>query len=190
MKRIRLIIVVIVLAALAVGYFYYLSNRKNEESYNSEDTEVTKVFYAINRNLDENYPETAKEVVEFYVLIEECMYNEEYSDSEFVDLINQMRKLLDQELLDTDTFSEQYEALSVEVVEKQNTGTKLIETTLGSNRDVSYTVFEENDYAKVPCVYYFKNEDGTVASSQEYILRKDEDGNWKVLATNLIENDN
>lgn len=185
MKSLRIIIVVVVLAALAVGYFYYLSNKKNEDSFNSEETTVSDVFYAINYNLEANYPQSPKEVIEFYVLLQRCMYNEEYSESEFVDMINQMRLLLDDELTAADTFSQQYDELSVEVIEKKNTGTILNECTIGNNSDVTYATLDGLKYANVPCTYYFKNDEGTVSSSQEFILRKDEDGKWKILGSSL-----
>ena len=186
MKNLRVIILVLILAVLAVGYYYYLSNKTNEDSLNAEDTEVSEVFKALNRDLENDYPTTPREVILFYVEVQQCFYNEEYSQEEFVGLVSQARVLMDDELITLNPYNQHFEDLSVDIKEKEATGTTLSSYIISKNSEVDYITFEEQEYSNVRCIYYFKNDEGTVGSDQEYILRKDPEGKWKILASNIV----
>lgn len=189
MKSIRIIILVLVLSAMAVGYFFYLSSKNNEDSYNDEDVEVSEVFKVISKDLVNDYPATPRDVIRFYISIQQCIYNEEYTDDEFVKMITQARLLMDEELLSSNPFQQYFEDVSKDVSDKKESATTFTSFILAKNSEVKYTVFQEMNYANVACIYYFKNKDGTSTSSQEYILRKDAQGYWKILASNLATQD-
>ena len=42
-------------------------------------------------------------------------------------------------------------------------------------------------YSEVNCVYYLKGDEGTTKVSEEYVLRKDDEGKWKILYWKLAD---
>lgn len=188
-KSFRIVLIFVLLAALAVGYYYYLSTQNKNPSADSDDVEVSLVFKVTNRNLNERYPTTPREVVDFFIQIQECYYNEEYTEDEFMALITQSRMLMDEELLSSNPYNIHYENVSVDIKEKELKESKLTAYIIAKNSEIEYTLFQEQNYARVPCNYYFKDKEGSYVTAQEYILRKDAEGSWKILGADLITED-
>ena len=91
-------IIVLVMVAAMVGYYYHLSNRNRQQ--NAEEAEMTVAQELLSRNLSTNYPPTPKEVVKYYSDITRCFYNEEYSEEELKKLVDKTFQLYDDELLE------------------------------------------------------------------------------------------
>ena len=79
MGKAKTAIIIVVLAALIGGYYFYLSNKTETP----KETKVSAVQDVILRDLDKNYPPTPKEVVKYYSELSKCLYNEKYSTEEF-----------------------------------------------------------------------------------------------------------
>ena len=93
----KMILVAVIFVALIVGYYWYLSNRLDNNAENKGDlTAVQKVTTA---NLEQDYPKTPREVLKAYNEIQTCFYNEEYSEEELQEMVAQARSLLDPQLL-------------------------------------------------------------------------------------------
>ena len=72
MGKAKTAIIIVVLAALIGGYYFYLSNKTETP----KETKVSAVQDVILRDLDKNYPPTPKEVVKYYSELSKCLYNE------------------------------------------------------------------------------------------------------------------
>ena len=77
---IKIVVIGVILAALVVGYYFYLSNKTEKQQ--EEVVESTQVQIALMRDLEKNYPPTPKEVVKYFNEITMCFYNEKYTDEE------------------------------------------------------------------------------------------------------------
>ena len=77
---IKIVLIGVVLAALVIGYYFYLSSKTQTKQ--EEVVESTRVQTALMRDLEKNYPPTPKEVVKYFNEITMCFYNEKYSDEE------------------------------------------------------------------------------------------------------------
>ena len=77
---IKIVLIGVVLAALVIGYYFYLSSKTQTKQ--EEVVESTRVQAALMRDLEKNYPPTPKEVVKYFNEITMCFYNEKYSDEE------------------------------------------------------------------------------------------------------------
>lgn len=180
-KRIRWLITVTVLMVVGViGYYFYVNKGDNSGSADNADI-VGEVDKVLNKDLEERYPYTVREVVQFFVRIQKCYYNEEYTEDELVKLAYKATELLDTELLAENPFDEYYEDLKTEIALYEKTGKYIYKVMLEENSDVVYSAIDEQKYASINCVYYLKDEDGTSKIKETYILRKDENDRWKIL---------
>lgn len=188
MKNVKAIIIGVLCAALILGYYVYLSTRDNSSDSVKEQNAVEKM---ISMSLEgDKYPKAPRKVVEVFNEILCCYYNEEYTDQEFKELVEQQRKLLDEELLENNP-EQQFLITTRADADKYKENKKTITSyTICSTDDVIYKTIDDRECAYVTCSYFVKNGDkGFENTYQCYVLRKDDDGQWKILVYYLIEGD-
>jgi len=183
MKRIRVIIIGIVCISLVVGYYYFLSNKGS-----GDETEVSEVQKVILKDIGgKAYPATPREVVKFYNRIQCCYYNEEYTEDEFKKLADQARILMDEELADNNP-AEQYYLQVKNVVDDFREKKKTINNaSVCDSNQVKYSTIGGFECAYVTSSYFVREKDGFSKSNQNFVLRKDEENRWKILAFELAE---
>ncbi len=189
MKKYKTIIIVTLLIAMCVVYYYYITtNKKAEKSKTTNNlSEVEKI---INKDLDNSYPATPREVVNFYSRLLSCYYGAKYDDDQFTSIALQSRKLFDEELLNQNSYDEYLENLKADIKQYKEEGKKVSTYIIEKSGDIEYKTFKSHYYAKVDCVYYIKGEGGTSRTLETYTLRKDSTGKWKILYWSLTETEN
>ncbi len=184
---VKIVVIAVVLAAIVLGYFYYLGHRDRKQA--EEDVAVTVVQSVLMRDLEHNYPPTPKEVVKYYSEITECFYNEEYSDEELTQLAQKIQLLYDAELVANKTQEQYMQDLRDEIAEMKKNKYTIASYEVSASTDVEY--FTQNDYscARLYCTYYLRQpKSGTrVSSLERFVLRQDQDGHWKILGWELVE---
>ena len=183
MKLVRNIIIGIVCVGVVVGYYYYLSHK----DASAEMGEVSEVQKVILKDLDKSYPATPREVIKFYNRILCCYYNEEYTEEEFHKLADHALALMDQELADNNPAEQYYLQVSAEVEEYREKNRTINNASVCDSNDVKQKTIAGVDYAYVTSSYFVRDKDKFTRSIQNYVLREDEDGNWKILAYELEE---
>lgn len=186
---IKIIIIGICMAALVVGYYYYLSNRNvpQPEEVVPEDEVLTVTQRTLLRNLDTNYPPTPREVIKYFSEITQCFYNEENTEEEIEKLGLKIRELYDSELAANQTQEEYLTALKEDVEDFKQQGRKVASFTLSASVDVE--PFSENGYewARLYCIYGVEQGGLLYNSNIVFILRKDEQGHYKIYGWQLAE---
>ncbi len=184
---VKIVIIAVVLAAIVLGYFYYLGHRDRQQA--EEDVAVTVVQSVLMRDLEHNYPPTPKEVVKYYSEITECFYNEEYSDEELTQLAQKIQHLYDAELVANKTQEQYMQDLRDEIAEMKKNKYTIASYEVSASTDVEY--FTQDDYscARLYCTFYLRQpKSGTrVSSLERFVLRQDQDGHWKILGWELVE---
>lgn len=177
MKKLRGILVIVICAGLCVGYYFYLSNYSGEkEKTPSEKAQL------ISKDLDNFYPTTPREVIKFYNRILLALYSEEkLTEEEVQDLGGQVLKLMDEELLAQNPESGYLSSLVLDLNGYKEEGKRIISCTLASSRDVERKEVNGAECAYVESSYYIEGQDGSGRTGQMYILRKDDQGRWKIL---------
>lgn len=175
-KNLKSLIIIGVCACLCVGYFFYLNHRESEKA--KAPTETDEV---ISRNLEASYPSTPREVVKFYNRILSCIYNGESTDEEIKALGEQARILYDEETLEGTSVEEQMRNLRKELAEYEKDNQKIINVTISTSQDVERKEVNGEECAYVESSYYIKGKETAGRISQTYILRKDDQGRWKIL---------
>lgn len=183
MKKIGTVIIGIVCIALVVGYYYYLSHKDTTGA--DEVTEVQKVILKILEG--KSYPATPREVIKFYNRILCCYYNEEYTEDEFRQLADQALALMDQELKDNNPAEQYYMQAQAEVDSYHAKNKTINNASVCSSNEVEFATRGDREYAYVTSSYFVRDKEGFTKSNQNYVLRKDDDSHWKILAFELVE---
>lgn len=184
--KIQIFIVGIILVGMIVGYYFYLSNRgtvRQEEA----PTKMTAVQEALNTDLVRNYPPTPKEVVKLYGKMSQCFYNESYSDEEFVLLADKIRELYDDDLVANQTQSQYIESLKWDVNQMKEQGIVISSYATSASTDVDYFSQDGFEFARLYCSFTLRKGTTIGATNEVFLLRKDDDGHWKIFGFKLAE---
>lgn len=186
MRKNRGIVIIGVIAVIVIIAFALLANR-NTSTPAEREIEISEVGELTTRNLDNNYPNTPRKVVEFYSRITKCFYSEEYTEEQLKQLVSQSRKLMDAELLQENPEDSFFENTKKE-----------IESFEAVNRVITSYIVEESksietyreggaEYAIVSVKFLMKDNTTNFGKTYEdFLLRKDENGNWKILGWKLV----
>ncbi len=186
MKKIRVVVIGIICISLVVGYYYYLSNK----SETSKETDLTEVQKVILKDLDgDAYPATPREVVKLYNRILCCYYNEEYTEEEFRQLADQALALMDEELAANNPAEQYYLCVETEVESYHEKNRTINNASVCDTNEVKFATIEGAECAYVTASYFVRDDDGFTKSSQNYVLRKDAEDRWKILAFELEKGD-
>ncbi len=188
-KALRIGVTVLVCATLIVSYYYYLSHRNDSLTEESTVTEVSEADAIITRDFSTNYPATPRAVVKWYNRIITEFYAEDHSDSEITALASKQRELLDEELLAKNPVDEFLQAVKADVLEYSARDERIVTSKVCSSNDVTYATVQGDQVAYVTSYYFIREGNDYMRSYQEYCLRKDASGNWKILTFRQIDGD-
>ncbi len=174
-------ILLIILACLVVGYYFYLSNGSNKADPEPVDAEImTMSQKVLSRNLESNYPPSPREVVKYFSEITQCFYNEEHTDEELKDLALKMRGIYDDELVANQTEEEYLDLLNKDVNEYKSNGRSISGYSPSSSMDVEYFSEDGYEWARLYCIYDVKQNSLIYKTTLCFILRKDENSHYKI----------
>lgn len=189
MKKAKYVIIAIAcISVLCAGfYFFTQGNQDNEKTL----TEIEKVIV---KDLKNNYPKTPREVVKFYNRIVKCYYgSEEPTEKQLNDLVDQMLCIMDDDLLLVNSRETYYNSVVQDIAYYKQNKKQLVSTDVCDSNEVKYVTDDKNgEEEKDKLAYvnasYFMNEDGKFGYSyQQFVLREDEEGKWKILTFYQIQ---
>ena len=177
-------IIILVMILIVAGYYYYLSNKSKPKT---ETTTLTEVDNVLLRDMDTNYPPSPKEVVKYYAAITKCFYDGNYSDEQLEQLANRARSLYDDELKATQTEEKYLEDLKFDIDSYQKKELTISSYSTSSSVDVEYKTTEQGNLASLYCLFNMREGKTMLNSNQVFLLRKDEEGHWKILGWTLVK---
>lgn len=185
----RTIIVIAVLVALGLGYYYYLANKDTGKDATDIAADTSEVSVLISKDIMANYPESPKDVVNLYARITKAYYDTSLTDEQIEALGKQARLMFDDELKNTQTDADFYEKLKEDIGNYNSTKTRISSYVIQSAAKTKYSTFKDRQYASIALVYYLRQGDKLIDSPTKFTLRKDDDGYWKILFWELTEID-
>ena len=185
----RTIIVIAVLVALGLGYYYYLANKDTGKDATDSAGDTGEVSVLISKDIMANYPESPKDVVNLYARITKAYYDTSLTDEQIEALGKQARLMFDDELKNTQTDADFYEKLKEDIGNYNSTKTRISSYVIQSAAKTKYSTFKDRQYASIALVYYLRQGDKLIDSPTKFTLRKDDDGHWKILFWELTEID-
>lgn len=185
----RTIIVIAVLVALGLGYYYYLANKDTGKDATDIAADTSEVSVLISKDIMANYPESPKDVINLYARITKAYYDTSLTDEQIEALGKQARLMFDDELKNTQTDADFYEKLKEDIGNYNSTKTRISSYVIQSAAKTKYSTFKDRQYASIALVYYLRQGDKLIDSPTKFTLRKDDDGHWKILFWELTEID-
>ena len=185
-KAFRIGLTIVICAAIVVGYYYYLS-RKNDKQSTEQTDEMYEVDKIISRDFEGKYPTSPREVVKWYNRIITAYYGQEFSDEDLEKMADQARMLMDDELLkynDRDTY---LTSLKADIENYKNRKRVIVQSRVCDSNDIRYATVKGSSCAYVNTYYFVKEGSNYTRSYQEFVLRKDKEGNWKILTFRLTD---
>lgn len=181
-KKVRAIAIMVVFFVFVIGMYYWLSNRDEKEKEQVEIPE-TKIEEILAKDLSSSdYPATPKTVLHLYSQMSKCFYDEDYTEEQYKELVAQYRMLLDQELLVNNPSEDHIDMLSAEIQSYDNADRFILVYYDAKDEEVQKYNVGGVEYATVPMTYCLKEGETSVMNTEEeFILRKDSEGKWKIL---------
>lgn len=179
-------IIMIVLAIVIVVGYFWLSSKKHEDNYevSAAQTEADKI---IEKNLDDTYPATPREVVKMYCRILKCYYEDELTADTVQKLALQTRKLFDEELLQQNPEDVYILNLQGEIRDYKENERSITNYQIESASNSVTWQYEERDYARVIVGFTQKEKKKYIKVYEQFILRKDSNGKWRILGWQLTD---
>lgn len=184
-RNTKLVIIGIILAALVVGYYFYLSGKVKEAR--EEKTEITAVQNVLMKDLEHSYPPTPKEVLRYYCEITKCFYNEEYTEEELIQLAEKAQELYDEELIANKTQEQYLKDLKSEITQRKEDKCTISGYELSPSTDVKEYTKDGYTCATLYCTLSLKQNGQTAQSMEQFVLRKDAEGHWKIYGWQLVD---
>lgn len=183
-STVNTIIVMIVLAGLIFCAFMYITNKEDKEKVEVavEQTEVEKLLAK-----DNVYPPTPREVLKRYCRILKCIYSGETTDEEVASLGEQVLNLYSDELLEKNPHDDYMNQLTGEVISYRE-GKKTVDSyAIDSGDNVITWKENEKEYARILAVFTLKEDSSYVKTCEEFLLEKNESGQWKIVGWRLAD---
>lgn len=187
MGNTKFITIVLVIMVLGLGYYTYLNNSKkdgNKELATQSETEKLMNYDFVN-----NYPKTVRETVKLHCRYLKEVYNGGFEEEELYTVNNQIRQLFDDELLEINSPESQLQSLKNEVALFKENKQKFVSYTLAESSQIEYNTEDDVEYAKMSVTLVMKVGTSTMSADEEYILRKDKEGKWKILGWQAVKSD-
>ena len=184
MKKVGITIAALLCVVLLCGGFFVMKNK------NSAEPENMTVVQQINaKNLEKDYPKTPRAVVKLYNQIVTSYYGEKYTDAEFDKLIEQARMLFDKDLAANNSTENYKASVQESIADYKQRSFKIRQSSVCDSDDVKYLTDDTNgDQLAYVTASYFTEENKKFGKTyQMYVLRQDENENWKILTLYKIQ---
>ena len=182
-KLLSTVIMLVVVAAVLFA-FYKIATRPAGTDDIAGKTEAEKI---LSKDIENQYPTNAREVVKFYNRIIKCYYAEPHTDEEIKDLALTARILFDAELLKRNPADEYVASVKKDIEEYKAAGRVISTTEVQDYKDVVFLKKGGYNTATVISYYLVKDNTGSKGSNMKYYLREDEEGRWRILFFELTD---
>lgn len=195
MKRtgnIKAVVIMLIMVGLIIGYYFYLTSRSGDGLPKDEDQvveEMTVVQELLVRADYREYPSTPVQVLKYYNEITACFYNEKYTDNELEQLAMEARSLYDLDLIMNQTQEEYLSDLKDDIATFETGNITILRSSVTPATDVDYFNYDGRECARLYSVYTLRSGTVNQLSREVFIMRKDDEGHWKILGFELVEDE-
>jgi hypothetical protein len=176
----KLIIIFICIIILVLGFYYYFANIR-EQSAPPEEIRASRVVAVLSPNLDIRYPPTPVTVVTAFAEITQVLYNETYSDDDFVALAEQLYRLYDDEIKENNPWDNYIFDLGSDVNSHRRDEYIISSYVVASPTDVIYSTIDGTRYATLTCSFSIRQGMNIFSVEHQFLLRQSESRRWMIL---------
>ncbi len=177
---VRTTITVVIMVVLVLGYYAYISNRKAIELQNTKVSEADRLIL---EDIEGNYPKKPRDVVKLHVRMLQQIYAAELDDDKLSKMVDQMRRLYDDRLLNNQGNSkeEQLSSIRAEIDSHDGKKYKITNYDIDEESQTLYSEVDGEDVANLYATYTILDDKATYKQVYLYVLVKDKDGHFKIL---------
>ena len=183
-KTTRVTVIMILVVVSIVGYYTYLSNRSRELK---KEAALSTVQNVLSRSLTQDYPPTPKEVIKYYNELLKCFYNEECTEEEIEALGQKARGLYDEELLANNEETMYLMNLKADIQDYKDKKRRITSASVASSANVFFFSEDGYDFARITSGYTITENGNSIPSGQVYLLRRNEEKQWKIYGWEPVE---
>lgn len=185
-KRIVTVSVVLVLACAIVALYWYI-DRSGKQAKEPVNTVAEQI---LSKNLETNYPPTPYSVAELYCGIVQCIYSADTTEAQLEELVRMERELFDEEFAALNPYESLLAATKADLETAK--AKKLVFTgyVLDKASNVSKWKKDGDAYASIMFQLMSRSDSGSGGSYRNLIMRKDSNGNYKILGWETAEAEN
>lgn len=165
---------------IVVICYFYIQTRTTP-IIQRKDKDKSEVEDLMTKDLENSYPSTPREVVKLYSRYAKCFYNENIDDTTIDSLANKIRILFDEELLENNPIEDYLLDLKIEITTYRKANRNMVNVVLQKNDEIKYWSIDNKEYASLITSFSFKENSNYTKSYEKFTLRKNDDGNWKIL---------
>ena len=178
---IKTVVCVVIMAALVAGYYFYISHKdfRNQEKVEENIDSLLAV------DLEKQYPDSPRGVILYYSDLIMCVYNDELTQEQFEDLAAHIRGLFDEELLAQNSEEDYMKQLQEEAESYREENKRISDCVVSTNKEVEYQEMDSQNYAILSGYYHIKQKGNRSSTCEEFMLRRDKDGKWRILGWQL-----
>ncbi len=176
----KTILFMIIFSAAIVAVYFAMSANKDTNKVESASVE-NEVDKLLSKNIDMAYPPTPREVIKLYSRILKCLYSEDMTEKQVRDMSEQVRCLFDNELLAKNPETEHLDAIEADIAGYKVNDKSIVSYTIEKASNVIEDVVDGIPYATLRAYYTVKQENKYTRSYEEFIVRQDTEGKWKIL---------
>lgn len=177
-------------ALIALGSYFYVTNKADNSQ---EVTTTSEKDILLNYDMAGNYPKTVREAVKMHCRYLKYIYNKglakDFTEDDLFVMNQKMRQLYDDELLEINQADQQLKALNKEMEVYKVKKQKIVSYTLAEASQIEYNTDNGKEYAKMRVTIAMRIDGSSFSADEEYILRKDAEGKWKILGWQAIQQD-
>lgn len=189
MKKFKMstsIIIIVVSVTVIVGVYVLISNYLSKDE-GSTEVEITAVQNVLLRNLENDYPPTPKEVLKYYSDITQCFYAGGYTDEELIELADRALELYDDELRANQDYDTYIADLKLEISQYKEKDWSISSYSTSPSTEVEEFEKDGYEWAQLYAFYNVRQSTQIVRVTEIFLMRKDEDGRWKIYGWEQVQ---
>lgn len=184
---VRTIIFGLIIAALIVAFYFYLSNRTSSNEEKGQDAARTELETVLSKDISKDYPGTPRAVIKWHNRILQLYYNGKLENSDITRLCDQDMLLWDADLLQLNPREVYLNTLNGSIADYRAHGRKIQSSDVADTDDVRYSKKDGRNLSYVIATYFITEGSGYTRIYQNYCMRQDSAGRWKILAFQLCD---
>lgn len=188
-KNTLLTVLLMSVFVVVVIYAYYYINNVTKPIIPDTIRKKTEAEILIEKDLELAYPATPTEVLRLHLRITKCLYNDKLTKEEIDDLVNQERILYDEELLEKNPVESQVRIINEEIERFHEADKEITNYLIENKENIKYWTEEDIEYASIVASISFAESKEIIKVFEEFTLRRDENGQWKILGWELSDKD-
>ncbi len=177
-------ILAVVVIAVAIMVLFVFKNKEGE-AIDEPEIDVSQVASLVLKDIEKNYPPTPKEVLKYYSEITCCFYNDNLTQEELEQLADRSYELYDDELKANMSLEEYKTNLEEDILEFKAQNIVVSGYSVSAAADVERFTKDNYEWSRLYATYRLRQGTEYLYSNEVFLLRKDEEGHWKIYGFEL-----